>query len=136
MNKVILTGRLTADIELRKTQLNKSVTEFNLAVDRDRKDSSGNRQSDFISVVVWEGSADFLAQYAKKGTLIAVIGRLETSKYTAKDGTNRKKDFVTAERVEIMRQPAENKQTEAYEPKRATESFTYDDIDYNGVDFY
>lgn len=139
MNKVILTGRLTADIELRKTSSNKSVAKFSIAVDKG-KDANGNRQCDFMRVVAWESKADFLNSYARKGTLIGVVGRIETSKYTGKDGIDRTEVYVRAEAVEILRQPAEKTENNTdysqynkaqYNESQnysAKQSFTFDDI--------
>ena len=124
MNKVSLTGRLTTDVELRKTATNKSVSKFSIAVDKDRKDADGNRGVDFIRVVAWESKADFLNNYAKKGTLLGVTGRVETNKYTGRDGVERTEVYVRAEQVEILKQPAEK--TEQHQAKQ---SFTLDDLD-------
>lgn len=99
MNKIILTGRLTATPELRKVGSgNWSVTESKIAVDR-----YGNKgtETDFITINVWGKSAEYLASYAHKGDLISVVGYLKTSTYE-KDGKKNFKTEVQAEQVEIL----------------------------------
>lgn len=84
MNKVILIGRLTADPELRHTNSGKAVASYRLAVDRDFK-TEGQPEADFINCVAWGKRAEFAGQYLKKGTKIAVDGRIQTGSYE-KDG--------------------------------------------------
>lgn len=102
MNKVILIGRLTKDPELRTTESNKSVSSFSLAVDSFRRDSQGENQADFINCVAWEGLAENLAKYMKKGSKIAVEGRIQTRSYDAKDGTKRYVTEVVATSIEFL----------------------------------
>ena len=99
LNKVIIMGRLTRDPELRHTQSNDAVTSFSVAVDRDRKDANGTRKTDFFDVVAWKGKAEFICQYFRKGSDIAISGRMENRKYTAKDGTSRNIMEVSVEEV-------------------------------------
>lgn len=105
MNKVNLTGRLTDDIEVKKTAQNKSIANFSIAVDRAKKDTTGNKITDFIRVHAWENKADFLASYTQKGSLIGVSGRIETSKYQNQQGVNVTDTYIVAEQVEILKQP-------------------------------
>lgn len=86
INNVVLVGRLTKDIELRKTSSNISTCTFTLACNR--KFSSGNNgpTADFISCVAWRQSADFLAQYASKGAIVGVEGRITTRNYEGQNG--------------------------------------------------
>lgn len=107
MNKVCLTGRIANDLDLRKTQSGKSVMEFGLAVRRERKDANGEYQADFIRVSVWEHNAEFLNNYAKKGTQIAVSGRISTNTYEGKNGKVTSV-FVQADGVEILAQPQDS----------------------------
>ena len=99
-NKVIISGRITKDLDLRKTQTGLSVLSFNIAVDRIGKDE----KTDFIPVVVWRQSAEFLSQYAHKGTLIFVDGHLQTRIYENGEQKTTVTEIV-AERVEILSQP-------------------------------
>jgi len=92
MNKAILMGRLTRDPDLRTTPSQVSVATFTLAVDRRYKSSTGERQADFISVVAWRNTADFIGKYCRKGTKLVVSGSIQTRTYDDKDG---KKVYVT-----------------------------------------
>ena len=86
MNKVILTGRLTKDPELKKTNSGLSHVQFNLAVNRNYTNKSGEKQADFINCVAWRTQADNLAKYIKKGGLIGVEGEIQTRTYDDKNG--------------------------------------------------
>lgn len=92
INRVVLTGRLTKDVELRTTANGVSVGLFTLAVDRRYTNGQGNRGADFINCVIWRKSAETLANYTHKGTLIGVEGRVQTRNYEDKDG---KRVYVT-----------------------------------------
>lgn len=89
LNIVALMGRLTADPELRTTPAGVSVASFTIAVDRSFVKQGEERQADFISCVAWRGTADFIAKYFQKGSLIAVDGSIQTRRYQDKDGHNR-----------------------------------------------
>ena len=117
MNKVQITGRIANELDIRKTQSNKSVLEISVAVNRERKDESGKYPADFIRVICWEQRAEFLNSYAKKGTLIGVSGRIETSNFVNRDGQKVYTTFITAEQVEILNQPKEES------PKEDTSMF-------------
>lgn len=87
INRVVLTGRLTKDLELKYTQNGTAVARFTLAVSRQYKNKhTGERETDFISCEVWRQPAENLAKYAGKGSLIGVDGRIQTSHYTDRDG--------------------------------------------------
>ena len=93
INRVILVGRLTRDPMLRKTQSGLSVATFTVACDRRFSGGNGqDRQTDFISCVAWRQSADFLGQYAHKGALVGVDGRIQTRNY---DNASGQKVYVT-----------------------------------------
>lgn len=99
-NHVAVQGRLTRDPELRKTQSDVSVANFSVAVERDFKDrETGERQTDFFDVVVWRGTADFVANYFHKGDMAIVSGRLQNNRYTDKDGNNRVRVEILADNV-------------------------------------
>lgn len=98
MNNINLTGNICNDLELKYTQSGKSVLTFNLAVKRPfTKDTT-----DFIPLVVWEKNADYLSRYGKKGSRIAVSGKLTTRKYQDSNGNNRTAFEVVCDSVEIM----------------------------------
>lgn len=107
MNKVCLTGRIANDLDMRQTINGKSVMDISVAVD-DGKNAKGEKVASFIPVTVWNGSAEYLNNYAHKGTLISVAGRIKVDSYE-QDGQKRKKVYVTAENVEILAQPQEKK---------------------------
>ena len=86
INRVVLTGRLTRDIELKTTQSGLSVASFTIAVNRQFTDSQGNRGADFINCVIWRKSAENLCKYTHKGSLIGIDGRIQTRSYDNKDG--------------------------------------------------
>nr|DAO39779.1 MAG TPA: Single strand binding protein [Caudoviricetes sp.] len=100
MNKVILIGRLTKDVELKYTQSGSAVANVTVAVDRYSKE--GDKSADFINVVVWNKSAENLAQYKGKGDQIAVEGSLQTRSYEAQDGSKRYVTEVLASRIEFI----------------------------------
>jgi len=88
LNNIVITGRLTKDIELRKTQRGRSVTSFSVAVRRSYRDANGEYLTDFFDCVAWEKQAEFLRQYFSKGDYIGITGSLETRSYE-KDGQKR-----------------------------------------------
>ncbi len=103
-NIVVLTGRLTADPELKTTQSGLSVTSFSIAVDR-RFGSGEERQTDFINIVAWRQQAEFVAKYFKKreGNLIGIEGSIQTRKYTDKNGNNNRTAFeVVANNIQFV----------------------------------
>ncbi|MGI6279855.1 MAG: single-stranded DNA-binding protein [Acutalibacteraceae bacterium] len=100
-NLVVLTGRLTADPELRTTQNGTSVTSFSIAVDR-RYRSGEEKQTDFINIVAWRATAEFITKYFKKGNLIGIEGSIQTRKYQDKDGNNRVAFEVVANNVQFV----------------------------------
>ncbi len=100
LNRIILMGRLTRDPELRQTQSGVSVANFSLAVDRDFKDkSTGEKGTDFIDIVAWRSSAEFVSRFFTKGRMAVVEGRLQLRDWTDKDGNKRRTAEVLAEHV-------------------------------------
>lgn len=99
LNSVNLMGRLTADPELRTTENKKSVTSFSIAVERNYASKGQEREVDFIDVVAWNQTAEFIAKYFAKGALIAIQGELRTRTYTANDGSTRKSVEVLADKA-------------------------------------
>ena len=99
LNKIIIMGRLTRDPELRRTPSGTAVTSFTLAVDRDFKSQSGEKETDFIDVVAWRGTAEFVSKYFTKGRMAIVEGRLQIRDWTDRDGGKRRSAEVVAENV-------------------------------------
>ena len=100
LNKIILMGRLTRDPELRHTQTGTAVASFSLAVDRDFKDkATGDRTTDFIDVVAWRQTGEFVSRYFTKGRMAVVEGRLQIRDWTDKEGNKRRSSEVVADSI-------------------------------------
>lgn len=100
LNHIVIMGRLVANPDTRTTPNGVSVTTFRLACDRDRKNKdTGERETDFISVVAWRNTADFVAKYFSKGRMVVAEGRLQIRPYTDKEGNKRTAAEVVAENV-------------------------------------
>lgn len=99
LNNIILMGRLTRDPELRRTQSGLAVTRFTLAVERDRAAEGAEKQTDFIDIVSWRNTAEFVSKYFVKGQLVAVNGRLQLNDWTDNNGTKRRSAEVLADHV-------------------------------------
>lgn len=102
MNKVVLLGRLTKDPDVKYTQTGKVVCQFTLAVDRPFKDANGNKEADFIPVVLWGKPAELVGNSCQKGHRLLVDGRLQIRSYDAKDGTKRWVTEIIANSVEFI----------------------------------
>ena len=102
MNKVLLVGRITAKPELRYTSSNIPYTRFSVAVNRTFSNAQGERETDFINVVVWRRQAENIVNYLDKGSLVSVEGRLQTGSYTDKDGNRRYTTDVAADSVQFL----------------------------------
>ena len=114
-NLVVLTGRLTADPELKTTSNGTSVVSFSIAVDR-RYRTGEERQTDFINIVAWRSSAEFISKYFKKGSLIGIEGSIQTRKYTDKNGNNRTAFEVVANNVQFVESKRDCSSAPAGEP--------------------
>ena len=99
LNKIFIMGRLTRDPELRRTQNGTAVAGFALAVDRDFKNADGTKETDFIEVVAWRSSAEFVSKYFAKGRMAIVEGRLQIRDWQDKDGNKRRSAEVVADNV-------------------------------------
>ena len=97
LNHITIMGRLTKDVELRKTPTGTSVASFTIACDRDF--SKEDKETDFIECVAWKGTADFVSKYFSKGRMAVVSGRLQIRSWTDKDGNKRKTAEVVADNV-------------------------------------
>lgn len=112
INNVVLVGRLTKDPDLRFTSSGSAVATFTLAVNRNFTNHSGNREADFISCVIWRKPAETLANYARKGTLLGVTGRIQTRSYENQQGQRVYVTEVVCENFQLLesRSTAEQRQ--------------------------
>jgi single-strand DNA-binding protein len=110
INNVILMGRMTADAELKSTPSGKYVTSFSIAVERDYS-QNGERQTDFLNIVAWGKTAEFITNYFGKGDMIAVRGSIQTRQYE-KDGSKRTATEVLVDKVSFCGGKTEKKETE------------------------
>ena len=126
INNVVLVGRLTKDIELRKTPNNVSTCTFTLACNRRFTNSEGQQTADFINCVAWRQSADFLCQYARKGSIVGVEGRIQTRNYDGQNGKVYVTEIICESVQLISNKPNENRTNQqgfvptvepAYEPE-------------------
>ena len=103
INRVVLVGRLTKDVEVRKTTTGLSVASFTVACDRrGQKNPDGSSQADFINCTAWRQSADFLGQYARKGAMVGVEGRIQTRSYDDQQGQRRYVTEVVCDNVNLL----------------------------------
>ncbi len=108
MNMICLLGRLTADPELRHTQSQVPVTSFTLAVDRAYQPKGQERQADFINIVAWRQTAEFVTRYFRKGQRLALTGTLQSRRYVDKEGNNRTAYEVVADNVFFAESKSQN----------------------------
>lgn len=108
MNEVWLIGRLTKDPEMRETTNGKKATKMTLAVDRDYKNNDGERETDFIEVIVWGKNAENCANHLTKGRLVSVKGRLQIRSYDDSQGIRRKAAEVLVEKIHYLDKPKES----------------------------
>ncbi len=99
LNVAVLMGRLTGDPEIRVTPDGKKVASFSVACDRDFKNRDGERQTDFLNIVAWEKTAEFLEKYFHKGDLISIEGRIQARQYQDRNGNNRTAVEIVARNV-------------------------------------
>ena len=105
MNKVLLTGNITRDMEVRELPNGKKSGRTSIAVRRNMKNKDGNYESDFIGIIAWDKKCEYISQYAKKGTKIEVAGRIETGSYQDKDGKKVYTTDVVVEEANILTYP-------------------------------
>lgn len=99
LNVVAIMGHLAADPQLRQTTTGKNVASFRIACDRGRRDANGQSQADWLDVVAWDRTAEFVCKYFQKGSLIAIDGRLQSRSYQDKNGNNRTAIEIVANNV-------------------------------------
>ena len=114
LNKIIIMGRFARDPELRRTGSGTAVTSFPLACDRDFKSQSGEKETDFIEVVAWKNTAEFVSKYFSKGRMAVVEGRLQIRDWTDKSGNKRTTAEVVADNVYF----ADSKRSESNENQK------------------
>lgn len=126
LNNVVIMGRLTRDPELRRTQSGTAVTSFTMAVDRDFKSQSGEKETDFIDVVAWRNTGEFAAKYLAKGRMAAVEGRIQVRDWQDKDGNRRKSVEVVADNVYFADSKRDSK------PQESRDDQEFDEIEDDG----
>ena len=114
INNVVLVGRMTRDAELRYTPQNQAIATFSLAVNRNFKSQNGEREADFINCVIWRQQAENLANWAKKGALIGITGRIQTRSYENQQGQRVYVTEVVADNFQLLESQKERgNQTQA-----------------------
>ena len=139
LNKIVVMGRLTRDPELRSTQSGLYVTSFSIACDRDFKNQSGEKDTDFIDCVAWRQTAEFVCKYFAKGRMAVVEGRLQIRDWTDKDGGKRRSAEVVADNVyfgDSKRDGGDNSgYNPGYAPAPASHSAAPSNFSASGSDF-
>ena len=125
LNRCIIMGRLTRDPELRHTQAGKSVTSITLAVDRDFKGKNGEKETDFIEIVAWGNTAEFLSSYFSKGRLAVAEGRLQLRDWTDKNGNKRKSAEIQVSNIYF----ADSKKDEYTAPQYPQQNNEFQEIE-------
>jgi len=129
MNKIVLTGRITKDLELRATSTGKSICEFTIASNRP-VNKDGTKIADFINCRVWNKTAENLVKYQAKGNLVLVSGRMQVDTYKDKEGKNRSTAYVLVEELEYLETKKDNIPVEKIQAKtQVQDQFKYADED-------
>lgn len=110
INNLVLVGRLTKDPDLRYTGSGSAVATFTLAVNRNFTNASGNREADYINCVIWRKPAETLANYAHKGTLLGVVGRIQTRSYDNQQGQKVYVTEIVVENFQLLESRSQNEQ--------------------------
>ena len=119
INNVTLIGHLTKDVELKYTPANQAVAQFTLAVNRTFKNANGERESDFINCVIWRKSAENFANWAKKGALIGITGRIQTRNYENAQGQRVYVTEVIAENFQMLESRNQQQAQQQAQPQQA-----------------
>lgn len=129
MNKVVLIGRLTKDIEIRYTQKEDAVGNFTLAVQRNYKNANGETESDFINCVCFKQIAKLIEQYTNKGDQLAIEGKIQTRNYEDKEGKKRTSTEVVVENIQFLgaKKKEENPYKDMSIKTEASQQFEIDD---------
>lgn len=132
INNVVLVGRLTKDPDLRYTANGTGVATFTLAVNRNFTNQDGNREADFINCVIWRKSAETLANYARKGTLLGVTGRIQTRNYENQQGQCVYVTEVVAEGFQLLESRNTNEQRQNDDTRQKTNDNSSDSDPFSG----
>ena len=124
MNSICLVGRLTKDVELRYTPSNVAVATFTLAVNRIFKNENGDREADFINCVMWRQQAENLANWAKKGALIGITGRIQTRNYDNQQGQRVYVTEVVAEQFQLIESKGQGNQGQQRQAQQQSHDFS------------
>lgn len=135
MNKIIITGRLSRDPELKTTNNGVEFCNFSVAVDRRHKDADGTRKADFFNVTAWRQAGVFVNQYFKKGDGINIEGRMESRKYVDKEGNNRTAWEVQVDNIEFSHGKSGGDRYERAASGSDTATFTAADDDDSALPF-
>ena len=131
LNHIIIMGRLTKDPELRSTGAGTSVASFRLAVERDFKNrESEEKQTDFLEVVAWRQTAEFVSKYFTKGRMAVVSGRLQTREWTDRDGNKRTNYEIVADNVYF----GDSKKSEGHEDNTSSEDSEWNTPKFTDID--
>lgn len=130
LNRVVLMGRLVADPELRTTPNGAFLTSFSVAVERNYTQKGQEKQTDFIHIVAWRNTAEFICKYFEKGQLVALEGSIQTRKYKDKQGNDRTAFEVIAQSVYF----AEGKKKENTESRVSDQPFPFDETDFEEIE--
>lgn len=135
LNRAILMGRLVADPELRQTPNGVSVTSFRIAVDRNFNSKSGERQADFLDIVAWRQTAEFITRYFTKGRMIALEGSIQTRGYEDKNGNKRTAVEIVADNVYFAdSKPAGGAPAQPFAPPMPTQAPPEPSVSYASGD--
>lgn len=129
INTVVLTGRLTKDVDLKYTQSGTTVGQFNLAVNRSFKNANGEQEVDFVNCVIWRKAAENLANFTGKGTLIGVEGRLQTRNYENKQGQRVYVTEVVVENFTFLEPKNSNQQADNYQSSNQQSNYGQNNSD-------
>ena len=132
LNHIVLMGRLTRDPELRQTGSGISVASFTIAVDRDYTAQGAEKETDFVDIVAWRGTADFVSKYFAKGRMAVVSGRLQIRNWQDKEGNKRRSAEVVADNVyfgESKKDSQSSNSTQSNEPAQSTDFVPLDGDD-------
>lgn len=139
LNKAIIMGRITHDLELKQTPNGISVLSFSVAVERNYAKQGEERQADFIDCVAWRQSAEFISKYFGKGRMIALEGEIQTRTYQDKDGNNRKVTEIVVSQASFTGEPKDKAQNSnsipAGAPPVPTADIPTDELTDDGVPF-
>ena len=134
LNVATIMGRFVRDPELRKTGSGKSVASFSLAVDRDRKNESGDRDVDFIDCVAWGQTCDFVSKYFQKGSMAVVSGRLQVRSWTDKDGNKRRASEIVVGNIYFAQSRLDGRQEQDCSPSQTVPNLPDDFAQLDGED--